>query len=164
MQSADFDLDRLRFEMQRRYVNTNTVTERLNNFDVGKYRIQNLLEEILSNVHILNIDFARKKFAAHVFAAEVFKEHREILVEDRCDELGHSMVAIVVHSNVPKSFSPIAIGRHQRVTQHCSVHSAGASATPSTVTLMRRRRGGNSAAHLLKGFGDARPWTEPKLQ
>lgn len=110
VQSADFDLDWLRFEMQRRYVNANTITERLNNFDVGKYRVQNFLEEILSNVDILNIDFARKKFAAHVFAAEVFKEHREILVEYRCNELGHSMVVIVVHSKLPKSFSPIAMG------------------------------------------------------
>jgi hypothetical protein len=90
VQSADFDLNGLRFQMQRGDVNADAVTQRLNDFDVGKYRIQNFFEEILSNVDILNVNFARKKFATDILAAEVFKEHGQILVENGSNELGHS--------------------------------------------------------------------------
>jgi hypothetical protein len=90
VQSANFDLNGLRFQMQRRDVNADAVTQCLNDFDVGKYRIQNFFEEIFSDVDILNVDFARKKFAADVLAAEVFKEHGQILVENGSNELGHS--------------------------------------------------------------------------
>ncbi len=76
MKSADSDLNRLRFEMQSRDVNTNAVTKRLNNFNIRKNGIQNLFEKFFSDIDVLNINFASEKFAVHVLAAEVFKQHR----------------------------------------------------------------------------------------
>ncbi len=57
-------------------MNADTVTERLNYFDVGKNRVQNFLEKILPDIDILNVNFSRKEFAVHILAAEILKEHR----------------------------------------------------------------------------------------
>ncbi len=70
-------------------MNADAITECLNNFDIGKHGVQNFLEKVFSDIDVLDVYLARKEFAADVLATEVLKQHREVLVEDGRNKLGH---------------------------------------------------------------------------